>query len=89
MAKVPVTDIKAVELARQITILVSKLYADIPYLELLNKDKPTCSRMIQVSNKVRHAFRRLFSFFVALIDRLKLTRFVTPPFSTLDYRVVD
>ncbi|KAH7050708.1 hypothetical protein BKA57DRAFT_308717 [Linnemannia elongata] len=52
MAKVPVTDIKAVELARQITILVSKLYADIPYLELLNKDKPTCSRMIQVSNKI-------------------------------------
>ncbi|KAF9087576.1 hypothetical protein BGX29_000761 [Mortierella sp. GBA35] len=52
MAKVPVTDIKAVELARQITILVSKLYADIPYLELLNKDRPNCSRMIQVSNKI-------------------------------------
>ncbi|KAF8931754.1 hypothetical protein BGZ47_011701 [Haplosporangium gracile] len=52
LTKVPVTDIKAVELARQITILVSKLYADIPYLELLNKDKPTCSRMIQVSNKI-------------------------------------
>ncbi|KAF9544573.1 hypothetical protein EC957_011884 [Mortierella hygrophila] len=52
MTKVPVTDVKAVELARQTTILVSKLYADIPYLELLNKDKPTCSRMIQVSNKI-------------------------------------
>ncbi|KAF9909950.1 hypothetical protein EC991_007755 [Linnemannia zychae] len=52
MSKVPVTDIKAVELARQITIMVSKLYADIPYLELLSKDKPNCSRMIQVSNRI-------------------------------------
>ncbi|KAF9923648.1 hypothetical protein FBU30_006263 [Linnemannia zychae] len=52
MCKVPVTDVKAIELARQITIMVSKLYADIPYLELLCKDKPNCSRMIQVSNKI-------------------------------------
>lgn len=70
MSKVPVTDIKAVELARQITILVSKLYADIPYLELLNKDKPTCSRMIQVSNKVISVF--IFTFCVALTIWLKL-----------------
>ena len=52
MAKVPVTDIKPVELARQLTIMVGKLYSDIPYLELLSKERPNCSRMIQVSNKV-------------------------------------
>lgn len=87
MSKVPVTDIKAVELARQITILVSKLYADIPYLELLNKDKPTCSRMIQVSNKVICYF--IFTLCVALTIWLKLTRFVALAYSTLDHGMVD
>ncbi|KAG0347911.1 hypothetical protein BG004_006560 [Podila humilis] len=52
MTKVPVTDIKPIELARQLTIMVGKLYCDIPYLELLGKERPNCSRMIQVSNKI-------------------------------------
>ncbi|KAF9346513.1 hypothetical protein BGX26_001965, partial [Mortierella sp. AD094] len=52
MTKVPVTDIKPVELARQLTILLSKLYMEIPYLELLAKERPNCSRMAQVSNKI-------------------------------------
>ncbi|KAF8978788.1 hypothetical protein BGZ46_006136 [Entomortierella lignicola] len=52
MTKVPVTDIKPVELARQLTIMVGKLFLDIPYLELLAKERPNCSRMIQVSNKI-------------------------------------
>ncbi|KAI8606477.1 ras guanine nucleotide exchange factor domain-containing protein [Dissophora ornata] len=52
MAKVPVADIKPVELARQLTIMVGKLFSAIPYLELLSKERPNCSRMIQVSNKI-------------------------------------
>jgi len=52
MTKVPVTDIKPIELARQLTIMVGKLYNEIPYLELLGKERPNCSRMIQVSNKI-------------------------------------
>ncbi|KAF9286673.1 hypothetical protein BGZ68_002675 [Mortierella alpina] len=52
MSKVPVTDIKPVELARQLTIMFGRLYADIPYLELLEKDRPNCSRMAQISNKI-------------------------------------
>ncbi|KAG0027009.1 hypothetical protein BGZ81_005940 [Podila clonocystis] len=52
MCKVPVTDIKPVELARQLTIMVGKLYTEIPYLELLGKERPNCSKMIQVSNKI-------------------------------------
>ncbi|KAG0063375.1 hypothetical protein BGZ92_006003, partial [Podila epicladia] len=52
MCKVPVTDIKPVELARQLTIIVGKLYTEIPYLELLGKERPNCSKMIQVSNKI-------------------------------------
>ncbi|KAF9567479.1 hypothetical protein EC968_003202 [Mortierella alpina] len=52
LSKVPVTDIKPVELARQLTIMFGRLYADIPYLELLEKDRPNCSRMAQISNKI-------------------------------------
>ncbi|KAF9439200.1 hypothetical protein BGZ76_009373 [Entomortierella beljakovae] len=52
ITKVPVTDIKPVELARQLTIIVGKLFMEIPYLELLAKERPNCSRMIQVSNKI-------------------------------------
>ncbi|KAF9392324.1 hypothetical protein BGX21_011055 [Mortierella sp. AD011] len=52
MAKVPVTDIKAVELARQLTVLLSNLFKGIPYLELLGKERPNCSRMAQMSNKI-------------------------------------
>lgn len=52
MTKVPITDIKAVELARQLTIMVGKLFVEIPYLELLGRERPNCSRMVQVSNKV-------------------------------------
>ncbi|KAG0221514.1 hypothetical protein BGX31_009786 [Mortierella sp. GBA43] len=52
MTKVPITDIKPLELARQLTIMVGKLFLDIPYLELLGRERPNCSRMVQVSNKV-------------------------------------
>ncbi|KAF9994676.1 hypothetical protein BGZ65_009687, partial [Modicella reniformis] len=52
MTRVPVTDIKAVELARQLTIMVGKLFIEIPYLELLGRERPNCSRMVQVSNKI-------------------------------------
>ncbi|KAG0256256.1 hypothetical protein BG011_004654 [Mortierella polycephala] len=52
LTKIPVTDIKAIELARQLTIMVGKLYYDIPYLELLVKEHPKCSAMVQVSNKI-------------------------------------
>jgi hypothetical protein len=55
MTKVPVTDIKPVELARQLTIMVGKLFLEIPYLELLGRDRPNCSRMVQLSNKVTGA----------------------------------
>ncbi|KAG0304139.1 hypothetical protein BGZ98_005891, partial [Dissophora globulifera] len=52
MVKVPITDIKAVEMARQLTVMVGKMLLEIPYLELLAKERPNCSRMIQVSNKI-------------------------------------
>ncbi|KAG0200991.1 hypothetical protein BGX28_006096 [Mortierella sp. GBA30] len=52
LAKVPVTDIKPVELARQLTIMFGRLYANIPYLELLEKERPNCSKMAQISNKI-------------------------------------
>ncbi|KAF9177922.1 hypothetical protein BGZ50_008240 [Haplosporangium sp. Z 11] len=52
LTKIPVTDIKPIELARQLTIMVGKLYYDIPYLELLVKEHPKCSAMVQVSNKI-------------------------------------
>ncbi|KAF9116348.1 hypothetical protein BGX27_003342 [Mortierella sp. AM989] len=52
MTKIPVTEIKAIELARQLTIMVGKLYLEIPYLEILAKERPNCSRMIQLSNKI-------------------------------------
>ncbi|KAK3814468.1 MAG: ras guanine nucleotide exchange factor domain-containing protein [Benniella sp.] len=52
MTKVPITDIKPVELARQLTIMVGKLFLEIPYLELLGRDRPNCSRMVQLSNKI-------------------------------------
>ncbi|KAG0367583.1 hypothetical protein BGZ54_003628 [Gamsiella multidivaricata] len=52
MAKVVVTDIKPVELARQLTIMVGKLLLEIPYLELLAKERPNCSRVVQLSNKI-------------------------------------
>jgi len=97
MCKVPVTDVKAVELARQITIMVGKLYADIPYLELLNKDKPNCSRMIQVSNKVYVSSFLLQSYTVCNVDMSRevntlhgyLTRLSAVRVFKLDYRVVD
>jgi len=53
MCKVPVTEIKPIELARQLTFMVGKLYNEIPYLELLVKERPNCSKMIQLSNKVK------------------------------------
>ncbi|KAI1300674.1 hypothetical protein EDD11_006072 [Mortierella claussenii] len=52
MSKVVVTEIKPVELARQLTIMVSRLFLDIPYLELFEKERPNCSRMVQVSTKI-------------------------------------
>lgn len=64
MTKVPVTDIKPVELARQLTIMVGKLFLEIPYLELLGRDRPNCSRMVQLSNKVNGTLRMSYNLSV-------------------------
>ena len=53
MVKVPVTDIKPIELARQLTIMFVKYFNEIPPMELLTKDRPNCSKMIQLCNKVK------------------------------------
>ncbi|KAG0234793.1 hypothetical protein BGW41_001016 [Actinomortierella wolfii] len=52
MRLVPVTDIKPVELARQLTLYVNKLFLAIPYLELLDEERPNCPKMIQTANKI-------------------------------------
>ncbi|KAF9158007.1 hypothetical protein DFQ26_008088, partial [Actinomortierella ambigua] len=52
MRLVPVTDIKPVELARQLTLYVNKLFLSIPYLELLDDERPNCPKMIQTANKI-------------------------------------
>ncbi|KAF9914016.1 hypothetical protein BX616_009135 [Lobosporangium transversale] len=52
MSKIPVTDIKPVELARQLTIMANRLFTAIPYLELFEKERPNCSRMVQASTKI-------------------------------------
>ncbi|KAF9969875.1 hypothetical protein BGZ73_007570 [Actinomortierella ambigua] len=52
MRLVPVTDIKPLELARQLTLYVNKLFLSIPYLELLDEERPNCPKMIQTANKI-------------------------------------
>ncbi|KAF9582047.1 hypothetical protein BGW38_000734 [Lunasporangiospora selenospora] len=52
MCNVPVTEIKPVEMARQLTMIMAKLYYDIHYLELLSKEKPNVSRMVVTTDKL-------------------------------------
>ncbi|KAG0355091.1 hypothetical protein BG005_005971 [Podila minutissima] len=47
-----VTEIMPVELARQLTLFVSKMFLDIPYLELLTRDRPNCSKMAKTATEI-------------------------------------
>ncbi|KAG0099417.1 hypothetical protein BGZ93_007807 [Podila epicladia] len=49
---VPVTEIMPVELARQLTLFVSKMFLNIPYLELLTRDRPNCSKMAKTATEI-------------------------------------
>ncbi|KFH69584.1 hypothetical protein MVEG_04392 [Podila verticillata NRRL 6337] len=49
---VPVTEIMPLELARQLTLYVGKMFLDIPYLELLTRDRPNCSKMAKTATEI-------------------------------------
>ncbi|KAG0344444.1 hypothetical protein BG004_004479 [Podila humilis] len=52
MRSVSVSEITPTELARQLTILMSKMYMDIPYLELLTRERPSCSKMAKTATEI-------------------------------------
>ncbi|KAG0029698.1 hypothetical protein BGZ82_007792 [Podila clonocystis] len=52
LCTIPVTEIMPVELARQLTLFISKMFLDIPYLELLTRDRPNCSIMAKTATEI-------------------------------------
>ena len=74
---VPVTEIMPIELARKLTLYVGKMFLDIPYLELLTRDRPNCSKMAKTATEVSKDFGVELSHCVVLS---KLTHAQTSTF---------
>lgn len=78
---VPVTEIMPVELARQLTLYVGNMFLDIPYLELLTRDRPNCSKMAKTATEVNEDLD------VKLSNCIVLSKLIRAQKSTFDSRL--